>query len=72
MGCHLKDRKCSQDLYNLRSINCTADVVTRGRLRCFCHLERKSVDVWVPACQRVGGGGDERSGTEFEDMGTVC
>ena len=58
-GVSLKDRKRSEDLCNLLGINCVADVVRRGRLRWFGHLERKSV-----CLQRVGGGGGERSGTE--------
>ena len=33
------------------STNCVADVVRRGRLRWFGHLERKSVDDWVSACR---------------------
>ena len=36
-----------------RNINCVADVVRRGRLRWFGHLERKSVDDWVSACRRL-------------------
>ena len=31
-GVSLKDRKRSEDLYNLLGINCVADVVRRGRL----------------------------------------
>ena len=62
-GVSLKDRKRSEDLCNLLGINCVADVVRRGRLRWFGHLERKSVDDWGVCLQRVGGGGDERSGT---------
>ena len=50
-GVSLKDRKRSEDLCNLLSINCVADVVRRGRLRWFGHLERKSVDDWVSACR---------------------
>ena len=50
-GVSLKDRKRSEDLYNLLGINCVADVVRRGRLRWFGHLERKSVDDWVSACR---------------------
>ena len=34
--------------------NCVADVVRRGRLRWFGHLERKSVDDWVSACRGLG------------------
>ena len=50
-GVSLKDRKRSEDLYNLLGINCVADVVRHGRLRWFGHLERKSVDDWVSACR---------------------
>ena len=49
----LRDRKCSGDLYSLLGIQSVADVVRRGRLRWFRHLERKSVDDWVSACRRV-------------------
>ena len=50
-GVSLKDRKRSEDLCNLLGINCVVDVVRRGRLRWFGHLERKSVDDWVSACR---------------------
>ena len=30
-----------------------ADVVRRGRLRWFVHLERKNVDDWVSTCRNV-------------------
>ena len=50
-GVSLKDRKRSEDLCNLLGINCVADVVRRGRLRWFGHLEHKSVDDWVSACR---------------------
>ena len=50
-GVSLKDRKRSEDLCNLLGINCVADVMRRGRLRWFGHLERKSVDDWVSACR---------------------
>ena len=52
-------------LCNLLGINCVADVVRRGILRWFGHLERKSVDALGVCLQRVGGRGDERSGTEL-------
>ena len=52
-GVSLKDRKRSEDLYNLLGINRIADVVRRGRLRWFGHLERKSVDDWVSSCRRL-------------------
>ena len=56
-GVSLKDRRLHEstvwnvDLCNLLGINCVADVVRRGRLRWFGHLERKSVDDWVSACR---------------------
>ena len=50
-GVSLKDRKRSEDLCILFGINCVDDVVRRGRLRWFEHLERKSVDDWVSACR---------------------
>ena len=52
-GVLLKDRKCSVDLYSLLGIQSVADVVRRGRLRWFGHLERRSVDDWVSACRKV-------------------
>ena len=50
-GVSLNDRRRSEDLCNLLGINCVADVVRRGRLRWFGHLERKGVDDWVSACR---------------------
>ena len=48
----LKDRKRIEDLSpTFLSPHCVADVVRRGRLRWFGHLERKSVDDWVYACR---------------------
>ena len=52
-GVSLKDRKRSEDLCSLLSINCVADVVRRGRLRWLGHLDCKSVDDWVSACRRL-------------------
>ena len=36
-------------------VQSVADVVRRGRLRRFGHLERKSADDWVLACDCGGG-----------------
>ena len=52
-GVSLKDRKRSEDLCNLLGIDCVADVVRRGRLRWFGHLECKSVHDWVSSCRRL-------------------
>ena len=49
----LKDRKRSVDLYSLLGVQSVAEVVRWGRLRCFGHLERRSVDDWISACRKV-------------------
>ena len=38
---------------NLMGVQNVADLVRRGRLRWFGHLERRSVDDWVSACRRA-------------------
>ena len=43
-GVSLKDRKCSVDLYSLLGVQSVDEVVKRGRLRWFGHVERKSGD----------------------------
>ena len=40
------------DFYSLLGMQSEADVVRRGRLRWFGHLERRSVDDWVSACRK--------------------
>ena len=52
-GLSLKDRKCSVDLYSLLGVQNVAEVVKRGRLRWFGHVERKRGDEWVSACRNV-------------------
>ena len=49
-GVSLKDRKCSVDFYSLLGVESVAEVVRRGRLRWFGHVEHKSGDDWVSAC----------------------
>ena len=53
----LKDRKRSVDFYCLLGVQSMAEVVRRGRLRWFEHVERKSGDDWVSACRNVVGQG---------------
>ena len=68
-GVSLKDRKRSEDLYNLLGINRVADVVRGRSLRWFGHLERKSVDDWVSSCRRLvveGARGQGRSRKTWE------
>ena len=43
-GVSLKDRKRSVDLYSLFGVQSVAEVVRRGRLRWFGHVERKNED----------------------------
>ena len=46
-GVTLKDRRCSVDLYSLLGVQSMDEVVRRGRLRWFGHVERKSGVDWV-------------------------
>ena len=41
------------DLYSLLGVQSVAEVVRRGRLRWFGHVERKNEDDWVSACRNV-------------------
>ena len=52
-GVSLKDSKCRVDLYGLLGVQSVADVVRRGRLRWFGHLEHGSMDDWVLACRII-------------------
>ena len=52
-GVSLKDRKRSVDLYSLLKVQSVAEVVRRGRLRWFGHVERKGGDDLVSACRNV-------------------
>ena len=49
----LKDRKRSVDLCSLLGVQSVSEVVRRGRLRWFGHVERKSGDDWVSTCRKV-------------------
>jgi hypothetical protein len=64
-GVTLKDRKSSDELLGRLGIEDVVEVVRRGRLLWFGHVERKSRDDWVKMCRdlvvegtkrRVGGG----------------
>ena len=52
-GVSLKDRKQSEVLYSLLGVHSMAEVVRRGKLRWFGHMERKNGDDWVSACINV-------------------
>ena len=59
---------CRVDLYSLLGVQSVADVVRRGRLRWFGHLERRSVDDWVLACRKVEVAGVRCKGRKKKDL----
>ena len=58
----LKDRIPSKKLNSFLGVSRVTDVVKRGRLRWFGHLERKCVDDWVSACKIFKVPGDKGRG----------
>ena len=52
-GVTLKDRKSCEELRTRLGVESISDVVRRGRLRWFGHVERKDDSDWVKACQRI-------------------
>ena len=52
-GVTLKDRNFSDELLSRLKIESVSDVVRRGRLRWFGHMERKQEDDWVSACRNL-------------------
>ena len=63
-GMSLKDKKQSEVLYSLLGVQSVAEMVRRGRLRLFGHVELKSGDDWVSAYRNVEVvGGRVRAGT---------
>ena len=67
-GVSLNDRKRSVDLYRLLGVQSVDEVVRRGRLRWFGHVERKSEDDWVSACRNVVVAGGRGAGRGEEDL----
>ena len=49
----LSDRKTSAALLSRLDIVSASDVVRRGILRWFGHVERKEPDDWVSACRHI-------------------
>jgi hypothetical protein len=47
----LKDKKSSRELPGRLGVEDVVDVVRRGRLLWFRHVERKSPDDWVKMCR---------------------
>ena len=52
-GVTLKNRITSEELRNRLSIEAVTEIVRRGRLRWFGHVERKADDDWVKKCSKV-------------------
>ena len=61
-GVTLRDRKSSDELRHRLGIESVADVIRRGRLRWFGHVERKDDSDWVKACQTLVVGGNRCKG----------
>jgi len=52
-GVKLSDRKANAELLSRLSNESVSDVVRRGRLRWFEHVEHKELDDWVSACRSI-------------------
>mgnify|MGYP006376082139 FL=1 len=61
-GVTLKNKISSGELYSRLNVEAVSDIVRRGRLRWFGHLERKSQDDWVSACRDLEVKGVNRKG----------
>ena len=57
-GVSLKDKKLSEELRHRLGIESVSDVMRRGRLRWFGHVERKNRNDWVAACRDIVVEGD--------------
>ena len=49
----LSDTKANEKLLNRLEMESVSDVVRRGRLRWFGHVESKEPDDWVSACRSM-------------------
>jgi hypothetical protein len=56
-GVTLRDKKSNEELRQRLGIESVTEVVRRGRLRWFGHVERKDDTDWVKACQRFEAAG---------------
>jgi len=61
-GVTLKDRKASDELRSKLGLESISNVIRRGRLRWFGHVERKDDSDWVKACQQIEINGDRGRG----------
>ena len=68
----LRDRRSSVELLDLLSVVGVGDMVRRGRLRWFGHVERKmhaSADDWVSKCRFLAVDGNRRAGRSRKTWG---
>jgi len=68
-GVSLKNRISSEELNGRLGVEGVADVVRRGRLRWFGHLERKGSDDWVSSCRSFQVSGAARKGRSRKTWG---
>src|SRR5664279_4197448 len=68
-GATLKNKISSVELYSCLDVEAVSDVVRRGRLRWFGHLERKSHDDWMSACRDLEVDGVKRKGRSMKTWG---
>ena len=61
-GVSLRDRRSSVELIERLGIEGVAEVVRRGRLRWFGHLERKNEEDWVSCCREFEVAGAKSKG----------
>jgi len=61
-GVSLRNRLSVRELRSRLGIVAVLDVVGRGRLTWFGHLERKNPSDWVSSCRNVSVVGDRRRG----------
>ena len=52
-GVTLKNKITSEELRNRLSFEAVTEIVRRGRLRWFGHVERKVDDDWVKKCTKL-------------------
>jgi hypothetical protein len=68
-GASLKDRISSDDLNRRLGVEGVADVVRRGRLRWFGHLERKDSKDWTSTCRNLEVAGNRGRGRSKKTWG---
>ena len=61
-GVTLRDKVPTVELRRRLGIEGVVEVMRRGRLRWFGHVERKDVDDWVSACRNLSGGQQRQQG----------